>query len=61
MVPAAGNGWSRENIRGDLGELACRKAQPPAVDKPSFFRSLGLGIEDVKMALEIYRLKSQTS
>jgi len=61
MVLAAENGWSRENIRGDLGELACGKAQPPAANKPSFFRSMGLGIEDVKMALEIYRLRSQNS
>ncbi|KLK89724.1 hypothetical protein AA309_29865 [Microvirga vignae] len=61
MVLAAESGWSRDDIRGDLGDLACGKAQAPLPDRPSFFRSMGLGIEDVKMALEIYRLNSQTS
>ena len=59
MVLASENGWSRDDIRGDLGELACGKAQAPSPDRPSFFRSMGLGIEDVKMALEIHRLNSQ--
>jgi L-arginine dehydrogenase len=29
MVLASENGWSRDSIRGDLGELACGKAQAP--------------------------------
>jgi L-arginine dehydrogenase len=56
MVLASENGWSREDIRGDLGELACGKEQAPSPDRASFFRSMGLGIEDVKMALEIHRV-----
>jgi L-arginine dehydrogenase len=61
MVLASENGWSRDDIRGDLGELACGKAQAPSPDRASFFRSMGLGIEDVKMALEILRLSSHAS
>ena len=61
MVLASENGWSRDDIRGDLGELACGKAQVPSPDRASFFRSMGLGIEDVKMALEIHRLSSHAS
>jgi len=58
MVMASGKGWSRDDIRGDLGELASGKAQAPSPDRASFFRSMGLGIEDVKMALEILRVSS---
>jgi L-arginine dehydrogenase len=61
MVLASENGWSRDDIRGDLGELACDKAQAPSPDRASFFRSMGLGMEDVKMALEIHRLSSHAS
>jgi L-arginine dehydrogenase len=59
MVLASEKGWTGDDIRGDLGELACGKAQAPSPDRATFFRSMGLGIEDVKMALEIYRLNSQ--
>ncbi|MBA1159035.1 ornithine cyclodeaminase family protein [Microvirga mediterraneensis] len=58
MLLASKNGWSRDDIRGDLGELASGKAQAPSPDRASFFRSMGLGIEDVKMALEILRVSS---
>jgi L-arginine dehydrogenase len=61
MVLASENGWSRDDIRGDLGELACGKAQAPSPNGASFFRSMGLGIEDVKMALEIHRVNSHAS
>jgi L-arginine dehydrogenase len=61
MVLASENGWSRDNICGDLGELVCGRARAPSPDRASFFRSMGLGTEDVKMALEIHRLISQAS
>jgi L-arginine dehydrogenase len=61
MVLASENGWSRDDIRGDLGELASGRAQAPSPDRASFFRSMGLGIEDVKMALEIHRVSSHAS
>ncbi|WP_414475284.1 ornithine cyclodeaminase family protein [Microvirga sp. M2] len=61
MVMASEHEWSRDDIRGDLGELACGKALAPSPDRASFFRSMGLGIEDVKMALEIHRVSSHAS
>jgi L-arginine dehydrogenase len=61
MVLASENGWSRDDIRGDLGELACGTARAPSPDRASFFRSMGLGIEDVKMAHEIHRMNSHAS
>jgi L-arginine dehydrogenase len=59
MVLAAEKAWSAEEMRGDLGELACGTARAPLPSRPTFFRSMELGIEDVKMALEIHRLTLQ--
>ncbi|WP_262298240.1 ornithine cyclodeaminase family protein [Microvirga sesbaniae] len=61
MVLASENGWSCDDIRGDLGELASGRVRAPSPNRSSFFRSMGLGIEDVKMALEIHRVSSQGS
>lgn len=55
MVLASKSGWTSEAILGDLGSLATGRARKADPTKASFFRSMGLGIEDVKMALELYR------
>ena len=48
-------GWSPASIRGDLGELLTGQASAPDYRRHVFFRSVGLGLEDVQMALAILR------
>ena len=55
MVLAQALGWSPEHLRGDLGELATGKAPLPDYVRHCFFRSVGLGLEDVQLALAIHR------
>ncbi|MBI3791747.1 MAG: ornithine cyclodeaminase family protein, partial [Gemmatimonadetes bacterium] len=61
MRLAARHGWSADAIRGDLGELLTHAAPPPTRERPAFFRSIGLGLEDVQLALAILRLHRQES
>lgn len=42
--------WSPDAIRGDLPELVTGAAPAPSGDRVAFFRSVGLGIEDVAIA-----------
>ena len=58
-MAAAGHGWSAEALKGDLAKLACGEAPLPAYDRPAYFRSVGLGLEDIAMAYGIWKL-SQT-
>jgi L-arginine dehydrogenase len=44
-----------EAIRGDLGELVTGRAPLPDYQRHCFFRSVGLGLEDVQLALAIHR------
>lgn len=53
--------WSPDSIRGDLPELVAGSAPLPAYDRHVFFRSIGLGLEDVAIAGELYRLHRQQS
>ncbi len=48
-------GWSTDQILGDLADLVCGRALAADPSKPSFFRSMGLGIEDISVALAVYR------
>ena len=50
-------GWSPEAIRGDLAELLSGQAPRPEYRRPAFFRSIGLGLEDVALANALYRLR----
>ncbi|MFI7705260.1 ornithine cyclodeaminase family protein [Nonomuraea sp. NPDC049480] len=51
MVIAAERGlWSAGHLRGDLPELLAGTCPPPGGDRPVFFRSVGLGIEDLAVA-----------
>lgn len=45
--------WSPENIQGDLPELLTAKAKKPAYQRPVFFRSIGLGLEDIAAAVAV--------
>lgn len=50
------HGWDVNAIKGDLGGLVCETCPRPSYDKPVFFRSIGLGLEDVAMAYGIWKL-----
>ena len=55
MVLAAEAGlWSRAKILGDLPSLCSGKPFKRS-DRPIFFRSVGLGIEDVAVAWCLYK------
>ncbi|WP_417247221.1 ornithine cyclodeaminase family protein [Celeribacter sp.] len=54
MKLAAQAGWSPDSIRGDLAGLVCSNCPAPTGDRPVFFRSIGLGLEDIFMAHSIY-------
>jgi L-arginine dehydrogenase len=54
-LAAERHGWSVESVRGDLPELLLGKAQKPSYEKHAFFRSIGLGLEDVAIAHELFR------
>ena len=42
--------WSADRISGDLAELVAGRCPRPSGDAPVFFRSIGLGLEDIAMA-----------
>lgn len=48
--------WSSDALRGDLAGLVAGTCARPSGGKPVFFRSIGLGLEDVCMAHAIWRV-----
>jgi L-arginine dehydrogenase len=48
-------GWSADAIVSDLAELASGGGRAPSYDRHAFFRSIGLGLEDVAMAHALLR------
>lgn len=56
MVLAQENhGWSADRIRGDLAELGINSCAKPSGETPVFFRSIGLGLEDIAIAHAVYQ------
>lgn len=49
------HGWSAEAIAGDLPGLVSGKRERPGGSRHVFFRSIGLGLEDVAIAWALYR------
>lgn len=49
-LAASEHGWSTRSIVGDLPGLVSGSCPKPASDKPVFFRSIGLGLEDIAIA-----------
>ncbi|CAG4909501.1 ornithine cyclodeaminase family protein [Paraburkholderia saeva] len=49
-LAAERHGWSAQRVAGDLPELFCGTCPVPSYEKPVFFRSIGLGLEDVAIA-----------
>lgn len=48
--------WSADALRGDLPALMVGRAQQPTGSKRIFFRSIGLGLEDVALANAVRRV-----
>lgn len=59
MLLASESGWNRNLIRGDLAELVSGLAAKPDYSRPVFFRSIGLGLEDMALANALHRLLEQ--
>ena len=55
VLAARDHGWSAESVCGDLAELSVGICALPATTSPVFFRSVGLGLEDIAIAGAIYR------
>lgn len=49
------HGWAPSCIRGDLPELVSGTAPLPGYSRHVFFRSIGLGLEDVAIANALYQ------
>ncbi|WP_417696990.1 ornithine cyclodeaminase family protein [Psychromonas sp.] len=60
-IATSDHGWDASLIKGDLTELTAQSCARPTYDKPIFFRSIGLGLEDVAMAYGIWQLANQAS
>lgn len=54
------HGWDG-NIRGDLPELVSGRAAKPDYQRHAFFRSIGLGLEDVALANALYHLHARNA
>lgn len=49
-LAAEGGQWSADRIAGDLPELLSARVPAPSGNRPVFFRSIGLGLEDIATA-----------
>jgi L-arginine dehydrogenase len=56
LIAAEQHGWDKGAIVGDLPDLMSEKVQRPGYERHVFFRSIGLGLEDIALANAIYRL-----
>lgn len=62
MTAAAKNhSWSPDKILGDLPELVSGKCRKPAGNRAIFFRSVGLGIEDIAIASALLRKRKKSN
>jgi L-arginine dehydrogenase len=57
LIAAEQHGWDNKAIVGDLPDLLSEKVQRPGYDRHVFFRSIGLGLEDIALANAIYQLQ----
>lgn len=56
LIAGEQHGWDKNAIVGDLADLLSEKVQRPEYERHVFFRSIGLGLEDIALAHAIYRL-----
>ncbi|MHC8324109.1 ornithine cyclodeaminase family protein [Pseudomonas sp. GB2N2] len=57
LIAGEQHGWDPHSIVGDLPDLVSGKVQRPDYDRHVFFRSIGLGLEDIALANAIYHLQ----
>ncbi|WP_248732072.1 ornithine cyclodeaminase family protein [Pseudomonas sp. MWU13-2517] len=57
LIAAERHGWDKRAVVGDLPELLSDMAQRPDYDRHVFFRSIGLGLEDVALANALYQIQ----
>jgi L-arginine dehydrogenase len=57
MVLAISAGqWSARRLCGDLADLVSGSASLPDYSRHAYFRSVGLGLEDVALAYDVLRV-----
>ncbi|MGW6057485.1 NAD(P)-dependent oxidoreductase [Streptomyces sp. NPDC055189] len=61
LVRAAADGWDPASVRGDLAGLVAGHAPRPGGQRPVYFRSVGLGIEDAAIAWAACRNTDETT
>ncbi|WP_063548311.1 ornithine cyclodeaminase family protein [Burkholderia territorii] len=54
QIAAAAHGWTAERIVGDLPALVAGTCAAPSRTRHAFFRSIGLGLEDIAIAHALY-------
>lgn len=52
-LASASGTWTSDRLLGDLPELVSGTATPPSRTRPVFFRSIGLGLEDIAAAVAV--------
>ncbi|PQP05814.1 ornithine cyclodeaminase [Pseudomonas frederiksbergensis] len=57
LIAGEQHGWDSRAIVGDLPELLSEKVRRPHYDRHVFFRSIGLGLEDIALANALYQLQ----
>lgn len=57
LIAGEQHGWDKDSIVGDLPDLLSEKVQRPGYDRHVFFRSIGLGLEDIALANALYQLQ----
>lgn len=60
-LAARDHGWQASELKGDLAQLVSGQCARPAYNQPVFFRSVGLGLEDVAIAHAIWVAAQQTA
>ncbi|MGY2170354.1 ornithine cyclodeaminase family protein [Pseudomonas gingeri] len=56
LIASTQHDWQAESIRGDLAELLSGQVPRPQYAQHVFFRSIGLGLEDIALANALYHL-----
>ena len=57
LIASEQHGWDKRAVLGDLPELLSDMAQRPDYQRSIFFRSIGLGLEDIALANALYQLQ----
>ncbi|OPA89809.1 ornithine cyclodeaminase [Pseudomonas fluorescens] len=56
LIASERHGWDKRAVIGDLPELLSDMVPRPEYDRHVFFRSIGLGLEDVALANALYHI-----